>query len=153
MPDGKPSKWSVYNMGMVGAHLTLNPQKPLPVEARIARQFLDRGLTLQSEDLQTLLDDREAGIEQLNNILDPVLPGFTQEKRRKFATQLADKLLDKSLSAQLSREAPTTLDALQFRDDQLQSVFRQSLQPGDKRAEPPTLLEQIPVGVSVTVYF
>ena len=77
--------------------------------------------------------------------MDKVLPGFAPDKRLKFSTQIADALFDKSLSAQLALDAPTTLDRLQQRDEVLKQVLN--------RGPPPTLLQQVPVGVSLTVHF
>jgi hypothetical protein len=53
-------------------------------------------------------------------------------------------LLDKSVSAQLSREAPSPQDQFQQEADKLNTVLR---------APPPSLLQQAPVGVSVSIYF
>ena len=146
-------KWSFFNNGMPGLHLTLNPQKPLPPEARVNAKFLDHSLPLSSDELQALLRGRSDGIASVNNLLGKVMPGFGPDTRLKFATQITDKLLDKSLDAQLSRDAPNTLDRLRLRDDVLQQLFQAPLPAGAKRAPAPSLLEQIPVGVSLTVYF
>src|SRR5947209_16354427 len=112
------NKYSVspYSMGMVGVHLTIHPHK-VPMEAKLVRQFLEHGLTLRSEDLQTLIADRSAGIAAISNILDNHTPGtngqgFAPDTRLKYATTIADMILDKNLTGQLSREAPTTLDSL-----------------------------------------
>ena len=150
MPD---KNWSLFENGMPGLHLIIIPQKPLPPEARINRQFIDHSLPLSDKELQSLLGGRDAGIATLNTMMGKLVPGFSPDKRLKFATQIADALLDKSLSAQLSREAPTTLDRLQQRDELLRQVFQQPVPPGATRAPVPTLLEQVPVGFSVTVYF
>ena len=64
--------------------------------------------------------------------------------RLKFANQIVDTLLDKSVSAQLSREAPSPQDQFQQETDKLNAVLR---------APTPSLLQQIPVGVSVTIHF
>jgi hypothetical protein len=150
MPD---KKWSLFENGMPGLHLIINPQKPLPPEARVYREFMNHSVTLSTEELQSLLRGRAEGIATINNLMGKVLPGFTPDKRLKFSTQIADALFDKSLSAQLSRDAPTTQDRLQQRDELLMRVFQQSVPRGDSRGEPPSLLEQVPVGVSVTLHF
>jgi hypothetical protein len=150
MPD---TKWSFFENGTPGLHLIINPQKPLPPEARINRQFIDHQLQLSDKELQTLLASREDGIATINNLMGKLLPGFKPDTRLTFSTQIADALLDKSLSAQLSREAPTSLDRLQQQDEMLKQIFQQSPAPGAKRGSPPTLLDQVPVGVSLTVYF
>ena len=51
MPD---TKWSIFENGMPGLHLTINPQKPLPPEARLNRQFVDHGLTLTDKERDDL---------------------------------------------------------------------------------------------------
>jgi hypothetical protein len=137
-------KWSLFENGMPGLHLTINPQKIAP-EALIYRQFIEHGLTLSSGELKTLLADRSEGVAILNNLMGRFLPGFSPDKRLEFSTQIADALLDKSLAAQLSRDAPNTLDRLQQRDEVMRQVYRSG--------PPPTLLEQVPVGVSLTVHF
>lgn len=150
MPD---KKWSLFENGMPGVHLIINPQKPLPPEARVYRQFVNHSVTLTNTELQSLLAGRTEGIAIVNNLMGKLMPGFGPDTRLKFSTQIADALFDKSLSAQLSRDAPTLQDRLEQRDDMLKQVFQQALPPGAKRAPPPTLLEQVPVGVSLTVHF
>jgi len=150
MPE---TEWSLFENGMPGLHLTLNPQKPLPPEARINRQFIDHSLTLSDQELKSLLGGRAAGIATLDTLMGHLLPGFTAARRLTFATQIADKILDKSLAAQLSLEAPTMLNRLEQRDDALKQVFQQPLPPGARRAPAPTLLEHVPFGVSLTVWF
>ncbi len=147
-------KWSPFENGMPGLHLIINPQKPLPPEARINRQFINHSLTLSDKELQSLLRGRNAGIATLDTLMGKLMPGFSPDTRLKFSTQLADALLDRSLSAQLSREAPTTQDRLQQRDEVLRQVFQQAPPPGAIRAPVPTLLEHVPpVGVSLTIHF
>jgi hypothetical protein len=141
MPD---KKWSLFENGMPGLHLTINPQK-LPSEAHVYRQFIDHGITLRSDELKTLLADRSKGIAILNNMMRRLLPGFSPNKRLAFSTQIADALFDKSLSAQLARDAPNTLDRLQQRDEVMEQVYR--------KGPAPTLLQQVPFGVSLTLHF
>ena len=141
MPD---KKWSLFENGMPGLHLTLNPQK-VPPEARVYRHFIDHGITLSSDELKTLLADRSEGVAILNNLMVKLLPGFSPNKRLEFSTQIADALFDKSLSAQLARDAPNTLDRLQQRDEAMKQVYRSGPMP--------TLLQQVPFGVSLTLHF
>lgn len=151
MPD---IDWSPIENGMPGFHLIINPQKPLPPEARIHRQFINHSLTLNDKELQSLLSGRDAGIATLNTSVGKLMPWLPPDTRLKFSTQIADALLDKSLSAQLSREAPTSQDLLQQRDEKFWQIFQQAPPHGAMRAPPPTLLERVPpVGFSVTVYF
>jgi hypothetical protein len=100
-------KWSFFENGMPGLHLTINPQKPLPAEARVNQQFLDHGLTLSAKDRESILRGRDEGVGAVNTILDRFIPGFVPDTRLKLANHIVDALLDKSVSAQLSREAPT----------------------------------------------
>jgi len=150
MPD---KKWSVFENGMPGLHLIINPEKPLPAEARIYRQFVNHNVTLSYDELQSLLAGRNEGIATLDNVMGKLLPGFGVDTRLKLSTKIADALFEKSLSAQLSRDAPTTLDRLQERDEMLKAVFQQAVPPGASRGQPPTLLQQVPVGVSLTIHF
>ncbi len=150
MPD---ISWSVFENGTPGVHLIINPQKPLPVEARIHAQFVNHSLTLSSGELKTLLANRAQGVATLNGMMTGLLPGFSSDARLRFSSRIADALLEKSLDAQLSREAPATFDRLMQQEELLKAVFEQSGPPGAKRAPPPSLVEQIPVGVSVTLHF
>ena len=87
MPD---KKWSLFENGMPGVHLILNPQKPPPPEARIYRQFVDHNITLSSRELQTLLASRGEGITAIKGVVDKLLPGFGPDQRLSFSTQIAD---------------------------------------------------------------
>jgi hypothetical protein len=137
-------KWSFFENGMPGLHLTINPQKPLPAEARVNQQFLDHGLTLSAKDRESSLRGRDEGVGTVNTILDRFIPGFVPDTRLKLANHIVDALLDKSVSAQLSREAPNVQDQFQQESDKLNAIFR---------APTPSLLQQVPVGVSVTIHF
>jgi hypothetical protein len=92
MPD--KIKWSPFENGMPGLHLIINPQKPLPPEARINRQFINHSLTLSDKELQSLLRGRSAGIATLDTLMGKLMPGFSPDTRLKFSTQIADALLD-----------------------------------------------------------
>lgn len=137
-------KWSFFENGMPGLHLTINPQKPLPPEARIVQKFAEHGITLSDRERQSILRGRSEGVGAVKTILDSVIPGFAPDARLKFANQIVDALLDKSTSAQLSREAPSVQDRFQEEADKINAILR---------APSPTLLQQVPVGVSVTIHF
>jgi hypothetical protein len=47
-----------------------------------------------------------------------MIPGFAPDNRLKFATQIVDTWLDKSVSVELSREAPSPQDRLQQEADE-----------------------------------
>ena len=137
-------KWSFFENGMPGLHLTINPLKPLPPEVHVVRQYLDRGIVLNDQERASILRGRDEGVGAVKTILDQTIPGFAPDMRLKFANQIVDALLDKSVSAQLSREAPSPQDQFQQESDKLNAVLR---------APTPSLLQQIPVGVSVTIHF
>jgi hypothetical protein len=137
-------KWSYFENGMPGLHLTINPLKPLPPEVHVVRQYLDQGIVLNDRERASILSGRDAGVGTVKTILDQTIPGFAPDTRLKFANQIVDALLDKSVSAQLSREAPSPQDQFQQEADKLNTVLR---------APTPSLLQQVPVGVSVTIHF
>ena len=137
-------KWTFFENGMPGLHLTINPQKPLPPEARVVQKFADHGITLSDRERQSILRGRSEGVGAVKTILDKAIPGFASDARLKFANQIVDALLDKSTSAQLSREAPSAQDRFQEEADKINAVLR---------APSPTLLQQVPVGVSLTIHF
>jgi len=81
------TKWSLFENGMLGLHLTVNPQKPLPPEARVNQQFLDHGLTLSNRDRASILRGRAEGVSTVKGMLDNLIPGFAPDARLKFANQ------------------------------------------------------------------
>jgi hypothetical protein len=138
------NKWSFFDNGMLGLHLTINPPKSSPAEVHVVQQYLDRGIRLNDQERASILRGRDQGVGAVKTILDRMIPGFTPDKRLKFAGQIVDALLDKSVIGQLSREAPSPQDQFQQETDKLNAVLR---------APTPSLLQQIPVGVSVTIHF
>ena len=137
-------KWSFFENGMPGLHLTINPLKPLPPEVHVVRQYLDQGIVLNDQERASILRGRDEGVGTVKTILDQTIPGFAPDMRLKFAKQIIDALLDKSVSAQLSREAPSPQDQFQQEADKLNTVLR---------APPLSLLQPAPVGVSVSIHF
>jgi hypothetical protein len=65
----------------------------------------------------------------------------------------ADFLLEKSLDAKLSREVPSALDEAEQTDERLTAMFKSLQGSGVKQGPAPSLLESVPVGVSLTVHF
>jgi hypothetical protein len=128
-------KWSFFENGMPGLHLTINPLKPLPPEVHVVRRYLDQGIVLNDRERASILRWRDEGVGTVKTILDQTLPGFAPDTRLKFAKQIVDALLDKSVSAQLSREAPSPQDQFQQETDKLNAVLR---------APTPSLLQQRP---------
>ena len=156
MPGKKKWDWSFRNGTNFGFHLTLNPQPPLPPGARIYRQFLEHGIVVQDQELQSILDGREEGVRTISGILNTTAPSLGPHLNLKLSNTLADLLLDKSLRGQLSREMPTDLERLDQRDAVMQYIYNQISPPPDNSGFLPQLLKSLtPVGVgfSVTIYF
>ena len=86
-------KWSFFENGMPGLHLTINPQKPLPAEAHVVQQFANQGITLNDRERESILRGRGEGVGTVKTILDSLIPGFAPDKRLKFANQIVDALL------------------------------------------------------------
>jgi hypothetical protein len=156
MPDKKKWDWSFRNGSTFGFHLTLNPQPPLPPSVKIYRAFLDHGIVIRDQELQSILAGREEGVRTISGILNTAAPGLGPNLNLKLSTTLADVLLDKSLKGQLSREMPTDLERLDQRDAVLQHVHGQRSPRPDNSGFLPQLLKSLPpvgVGFSLTVYF
>jgi hypothetical protein len=137
-------KWSFFENGVPGLDLTITPLKPLPPEVHVVQQYISQGIRLNDRERASILRGRDEGVGTVKTILDQTTPGFAPNTRLKYANEIVDALLDASVSAQLSREAPSVQDQAQQEADKLNAVLR---------APSPTLLQQIPVGVSVTVHF
>src|SRR5450755_4199236 len=120
MPGKKKWDWSFRNGTTFGFHLTLNPQSPLPPDAKIYRQFLEHGIVVQDQELQSILDGRDDGVRTISGILNTTAPSLGPHLNLKLSNTLADLLLDKSLRGQLSREMPTALERLDQRDAVMQ---------------------------------
>ena len=137
-------KWSFFENGMPG--LSSDHQSPeaiasgSPHRSKVRRSWI----TLSDRERQSILRGRSEGVGAVKTILDKAIPGFAPDARLKFANQIVDALLDKSTSAQLSREAPSAQDRFQEEADKINAVLR---------APSPTLLQQVPVGVSLTIHF
>jgi hypothetical protein len=91
-------KWSFFENGMPGLHLTINPLKPLPPEVHVVRQYLDQGIMLNDQERASILRGRDEGVATVKTILDQTIPGSAPDTRLKFAKQIVDALLDKSVS-------------------------------------------------------
>jgi hypothetical protein len=81
----------------------------------------------------------------VKTILDQMIPGFTADKRLKYANQIVDALLDANVSAQLSREAAQSAGSSSTGSRQAQCGLARSL------AEP--LAASAGWRVSVTIHF
>lgn len=155
MPD-KKWDYSFLNGNTLGFHLTLNPQTPLPPSAMVYRQFLDHGIVVSDRELTSIMAGREQGVQTISGILRTTAPSLGQDLNLKLSTMLADALLEKSLSGQLSRESPNTADRLAAEDARFQELARQLSPPGQNRGFVPQLFESLPpvgVGFSLTIHF
>ena len=43
-------KWSFFENGMPGLHLTINPLKPLPPEVHVVQQYISQGIRLNDRE-------------------------------------------------------------------------------------------------------
>jgi hypothetical protein len=137
-------KWSFFENGMPG--VTPDNQSAEAVAARSPRRSAVPRSRHRADDKEraSILRGRDEGVGTVKTILDQTIPGFAPGTRLKFAEHIVDALLDKSISAQLSREAPSPQDQFQQDTDKLNAVLRMPT---------PSLLQQVPVGVSVTIHF
>jgi hypothetical protein len=150
MPD-KKKKYDVswFNNGVLGFHLTINPQPPLPPSASIYRQFFEHGILVRDKELDSILSGRDEAVRTMNTILTNIKPNLGPELNLKLANTLADALLSKSLQGQLSREAPTALDRFEQQDAVLEKLI-----PSSASGSLPHLFNSLPpVGFSLTVHF
>jgi len=155
MPD-KKWDYSFLSGNTLGFHLTLNPQAPLPPSANVYRQFLQHGIVVSDRELDSILAGREQGLQTISGILRTTAPSLGQDLNLKLSTMLADALLEKSLSGQLSREFPTAMDRLAAQEAQMQELSRQLAPPGQNSGFVPQLFERLPpvgVGFSLTIHF
>lgn len=149
--EGKPkAKLEYTGITGVGFHLVINPRAPAPISAVIRQELANRGLPLSYEQVQTLLAGRKQGIDQIDRILKAFAPGLGREQREKLAATIADVLLTKSVQGQLQREAPTQLERNAEIEAQLDAMLGI---PRKSSGGMLNLLEKVPVGVSITIYF
>lgn len=145
-PEPKPERESAvspFGLGMVGLHFKLNPRVPPTIGATIRQRLSQRAIPLDQRQIDALLAGREQGVEEIATILRTVAPSLPEEKRIDLAQTIADVLLDKSLQGQLQRERPTRTEQL----EQQVEIFQTA------QGNMPSLLERLPVGASVTIYF
>src|SRR5204863_5778137 len=113
------------------------------------------GLTLGDKELRALKLSRPQGIFAIDAMLQHA-PGFadlTKDKRLNFAMMAADILLEKSIQAKLSREVPTALDDAEQATPHLDMIFRSIRGEHVRQGSPPSMLDTLQFGVSVTVHF
>jgi hypothetical protein len=76
MRKKKKWDWSFRNGTTFGLHLTLNPQGPMPPSAKIYRQFLNHGMVVSDQELQSILDGRDEGVWTISGILNTTAPSL-----------------------------------------------------------------------------
>jgi len=164
---GDKVDFSVFGPTGLGLHLTVNPQKKprATIDATgqanipdndggVRNAYVEHGLTLSDKELTALKSSREQGVFAIDTMLSH-LPGFSdlgREKRLNLAMTAADVLLEKSLQAKLSREVPTVLDEAEQADQRLKMIFDNMHGKSVKTGSPSSLIDSVPVGVSLTVH-
>jgi len=165
---GDKFDFSVVGPTGLGLHLTINPQKQPKIttdtsgradipddDINVREIYMRHGLTLGDKELRALKLSRPQGIHAIDTMLQHA-PGFadlTRDTRLNFAMKAADYLLEKSIEAKLSREVPTALNEAEQAEQHLDMIFKNIRGSGVKQGSPPSLLESVPVGVSLTIHF
>ena len=165
---GDKVEFSPFGPTGLGLHFTINPQKKpkarhetsgettLPDDdISVSEIYRNHGLRLGDRELTALKLSRPQGIYAIDFLLSHT-PGFadlTPDKRLNFAMQAADLLLEKGIEAKLSREVPTALDEGEQAAQHLNMIFQNLRGPDVKKGPAPSLIESVPVGVSLTVHF
>jgi hypothetical protein len=157
---------SVVGPTGLGLHITINPKKTPKITTNTSGQadipdddisvrdiYMQHGLTLGDKELRALKLSRPQGIFAIEAMLQH-LPGFAdlkRDQRLNFAMKAADSLLEKSIEAKLSREAPTALNDNDQAEQRFDILYRSVR--GIKQGPAPSLLDSVPVGFSLTVHF
>jgi hypothetical protein len=152
----------------LGLHLIINPQKKPRVKTdtsgradipdndiNVREIYMRHGLTLGDKELRALKLSRPQGIHAIDAMLSHA-PGFadlTRDTRLNVAMKAADYLLEKSIEAKLSREVPTALNDSELAEEHLNMIFQNLRGSGVTQGPPPSLLERVPVGLSLTIHF
>jgi hypothetical protein len=119
-------KWSYFENDMPGLH-PINPLKLLPPKLHVVQQYLSQGIRVNDRERASILRGRSEGVGAVKTILDQAIPGFAPDKRLKFANQIVDALLDKSVSARLSRKAAQSAGSSSTGSRQAQCGLARSL--------------------------
>jgi hypothetical protein len=143
-PEPEPeSAVSPAGLGMVGFHYRLNPRVPPPISATVRQHVSSRGIPLSYRQIEALLAGRNQAIGQIETILGSVASGLGAADRTSLAETIADALLDYSLQGQLQRESPTRVEEIEQQTEAVQAA----------QGALPDMLQRIPVGASITIYF
>jgi hypothetical protein len=70
-----------------------------------------------------------------------------------LAMTASDLLLEKGVEAKLSREVPTALEEEEQTAQRLNTIFQNMRGSDVKKGSAPSLLESVPVGMSLTVHW
>ena len=159
---------SFFGSTGLGLHLTINPQKKpkaktdtsgrmqLPDnDVSIRDIYMRHGLRLGDKELTALKQSRHQGVEAINTLLGRI-PGFAdlnKDQRLNLAMTAADLLLEKGVEAKLSREVPTALEEEEQTAQRLNTIFQNMRGSDVKKGSAPSLLESVPVGMSLTVHW
>jgi hypothetical protein len=165
---GDKVEFSPFGPTGLGLHITINPEKKPKVtidstghanipdnDVSVSSLYMQHGLTLGDKELRALRLSRPQGIYAIDALLG-YLPGFDKlgkETRLNLAMKAADLLLEKSLEAKLSRDVPTALDEAEQTDQKLRAMFENMRGKDVRKGSPPSLLDSVPLGVSLTVHF
>jgi outer membrane protein OmpA-like peptidoglycan-associated protein len=109
--------------GLIWLDIVVNPPGPLPVEARIAREFRERGISLSDDQLLALINGRSEGVAQLETILGGLAPGLDAATRRRLAESIADGLMGSAIRAQVQRERPWLFEVEQERERRMEEML------------------------------
>jgi outer membrane protein OmpA-like peptidoglycan-associated protein len=99
--------------------IIVNPQAPVPTEAKLNELFTKSGLRLTHTELKALLEGRSKGVDQLKTIIHNMAPSLGPGCARALAEKIADGLIGKSLGEQLGREHPGSEERLAEQDDRM----------------------------------
>jgi hypothetical protein len=160
--------FSPFGSTGLGLHLTINPEKKPKAKTTLSGQaelpdndiavraiYQRHGLRLGDKELQALKQSRPQGVQAIDFLLSRT-PGFAdlnKDQRLNLAMTAADFLLEKAVEAKLSREVPTALDEEEQTAQRLNAIFQNMGGRDVKKGSAPSLLESVPVGVSVTVHW
>ena len=165
---GDKVEFSPFGPTGLGLHITINPEKKPKVtidstgqahipdnDVSVSSLYMRHGLTLNDKELRALRLSRPQGIYAIDTMLSH-LPGFDKlgkETRLNLAMKAADLLLEKSLEAKLSRDVPTALDEAEQTEEKLRTMFESMRGKDVRKGSPSSLLDSVPLGVSLTVHF
>ena len=102
--------------------IIVNPQAPVPTEAKLGELFTKHGLPLTSAELKALTDGRSEGVDQLETIIRDMAPSLGPGCARALAEKIADGLMGESLGGQLGREHPGTEERLAEQEERMRDL-------------------------------